>query len=664
MEENLDISTSDRERRCGGWVPGCLCACLLAAATPTAAAQTTPDGNGSRQSSAAANALRYLDIAGAPIAPLNASLMKLGRLRESIGGENRIARLREALAEDVDTWEWTYVAAIKDITGDDVDDAMVLFIQETMTVGTDDEGLPTFSFDSKSTFSARHGRTGRELWSITEKSTDGLTWIIEADVGRKARAGFILVKDQGWSTPQPWVELIAISGKNAHHLWQINLDSTYVSDLNSTHNEPWITGLGDFLPGRASDLLIGLVTHTGTDYSTIYDTAVAVINGRNGKRIDHPARELTVDWIPLPWAVGDQDGDGLRDYAFGNNYGVVLRQGPEIGDPPEAKLGGVTRLRKATTGELIWEEGGLDLGRLAFAGTVDQQFGDRRPEFFIWVWDYEIEILQLPIPLPPLPIGIGGISRTRSLTYVMDGGGTVRFMKGMDLIQAPGRIDDDEGGDFIGLRWPRDGKKIRIKLFAFNSYGEKLWSREHKSPFPEAVCKDLCITFSYIAGGEAGDLQPDGRKDLVFYVESERANVESFHHYTVSGLTGRKLHQGGEELWAPGFSFDRKGADLLETYRNEGSIGIKTRDGTDGSTLIKATLGSDLPAVRKDGLIFELGDVTGDGCSDLLFTIYTTGGTYAVVLDGGNGKPLWSEVLQGPKRAISIETTMDRNRAC
>jgi hypothetical protein len=117
-------------------------------------------------------------------------------------------------------------------------------------------------------------------------------------------------------------------------------------------------------------------------------------------------------------------------------------------------------------------------------------------------------------------------------------------------------------------------------------------------------------------------------------------------------------------LRAPGVSFDNHAADLLEVYRKEGSVDIRTRDGHDGSTLIETTIGSNLPAIRRDGVMVDFGDMTGDGCTDMLFTIDSTGGTYSVVLDAGTGKPLWKEVLLGAPRTISVGATVDQNRAC
>lgn len=609
-------------------------------------------------------ALQFLDVGDAPIPALNASLAKLNAIRQSVGGRSFIEDLISAIDANERTFASSALFSVQDITGDGVKDAMVIHSRWTVSISQDGVGYPTFSMDGEVTFSARQGRTGRRLWEITETAQDGYVWLMQANVGAKGEPGFILVKDQGWSTPQPWVVLTAIRGGDASALWESRMDSVYMSSTMTTYNDPWIMGRGDFLEGRATDLLIALVTWVPVEYPTMfYDVGVAVIDGSDGKRVEHPDRERSLGWLPVPWPVGDQDADGLRDYVFGNNFGI-LTQDPGSKDPlTPPQVGGIMRARQGNSGREIWSLGGLDLGDsddFAAAWSAGDQFGSRKPEVLIVVQEFEPEILDVPIPLP-IPIWLGG--RLLERTYVVEGAGDLRFEKPALLFYAPGRIDGDDEGDFLVLHYRFGRGGVRIRLGAVSSHGEDLWERRYHTPPPPGVCTEFCFLFGYLGIDAAGDLQPDGGRDLAFYVGLDNGEGRIFDHYVVDGLTGLKLHEGGEELLAPGVTFDRHGSDLLEIFRHKNGNEVKTRDGTDRSLLLAMEFPSDLP-LRRNGLSVDLGDVTGDGCSDLLLTVRAADGTYALVIDGGKGKRIWSEVLKGRKREVALEVTAAQNHRC
>lgn len=593
------------------------------------------------------------------------SWLLLQQMRQTLGGKEYVEQLVKAMQQEVDTFRFVYTAPVHDITGDGDDDVLILDEIMTITYGSEDAGLPGITFDTKLTISARHGKTGRELWNKVLKARDGFVGVIPGKVGAAAKNGFFIVLYEDESTNSNRVVVSAITGSDAKTLWETDFTTTYIEGVNISQDEPTVTGVMDGLRGKASDLLVARTTTIPLPAATIYDTGVSMIDGTDGKRVDHPDRERSIEWWPLPLPAGDQNGDRLDDYTLGNNFGIVMPP-TEPGDPdPPIQVGGIMRARLATTGEMIWEIGGLDLGTFwAITYPVGDPFGDRRPELFTWLFDIEFLPLDLPIPIPwPLPIYVGDIFYSER-TYVIEGGGSLRFMKNEILMFSPGKINKDDEGDILGVRFP-ENEDIKIMIDAFSSWGKALWKKSYTAPRPDSVCKnDLCNLGWGLGAGWIGDMHPDHGDDFGLYFYSERAEADRTDIYAVDGLNGKIEHKGHEEMWPLGETLDGHGTDFVDIVDGNQDLDLKAWDGTDASTLWRSNITSDFPSLKKNPFWVTTGELTGDRCIDLLFTVFATEGTFLAIVDGGNGKEIWSENLLGPDREITVTASKDQNRTC
>lgn len=604
------------------------------------------------------------------------------RAEQALGGSEWVEAAARAQQQGLDTFTVNFVSALNDVTGDGADDVLVGRMASTINITPELGGAEDISIDSTLRISVRQGSTGRELWSTTEKIEDGQMFLFEAKVGPRSSNGFILERYVGVTSDEPRLEITTFRGRDGRELWTNEFTATHVEPVG-TKDRPFVTGLFDALPGPQTDLLLSLTTSTELNASAAaYEVSVSVIDGATGEVQAHPVVERAVNWWPGPEPAGDQNGDGLDDYVIGNNLTTSPPE-TEPGSPePPVLVSGVLRSFAGRDGEALWELPGLDLGYRIHLVEIGDQFGDSRDDLLLWVDDYDFEGLDIPIPIPA--IGIGGLGRKEThVTYVIAGGGELRFKKSGLVRFTPGRIDGDDEGDLLRAldsyqRAKSDSQNGNsLKLDAFNSHGELLWSR-----VPEVPNSDLCRVPA-ACGREAwawdiSDVDLDHGRDLAARFRSGGPEQSTHDMLVIDGLTGKMIWSGGSELMPLQGSLDGSGSDLIVARRTTqqkalNRLVLKAQDGRDRSMLFKTTIETTYPADSgKAGLLADaefrpwlsLGDVTGDGCKDLIVQDLSGQSDYVVIIDASDGSELWSEHLNDPPTEIKVRAGRDHNKAC
>jgi hypothetical protein len=577
--------------------------------------------------------------------------------RRTPAGAKTLEAVERALVlarrEEVYKGRFAYAIPARDLSRSGGRDVLGVEYAYTLTYDSGYLGS-TFKLDSVITVKAFEGRSGDLLWKRTDRVENGVAYPVDARVGKGAGNGIIWMRIDGLYGPvqDTRLTLTALAGPTGRKLWRHRYEGKIVEggDAAQTYaGVPVAVDTFDALPGQHTDVLIGTGNIVAVYYQVIAaDVGTAVIDGQNGSETTHPQREQALRWVPAPWATGDLDGDGLDDYVFSNLNGAAVGEEPTDPDPI---TGDVLKGRRGRDGGELWITVGFTYGDVAWMYPTKDTSGDRVADLLVMTNNDE-----------PLITGTG---RSWDLYLVSGRTGAIQWQKLGGWPYSPGDIDGDGYSDIVARDafLDRNDDYAAMRFFGYSATGKRLYNRVIKTP--------LGLTGKSLGYGvgwgfwQIGDLQPDGLVDSYVGISASNDVSETYDHYAVDARSAKVLHRGGKELLPLGDELDARGTDLATIEVDGQRVIISARRGSNATQLWRSTITSDLPFRIKDHFVWaESADLTGDKCGEVLVAISAEGGSYLIVLDGGNGRLMWFRTLYGHKLKAGAAAEADRNPAC
>lgn len=453
-----------------------------------------------------------------PPAPVSVSDLVEQRLHRSLSilehGSDRRAELGHT-SPDV----YTYYRPVEDMTGDGLDD----IVQVTREHVYLEEG--NAEEEAEVTLTLLRGHDGKWMWSRRRSAVDGSIYVIRADLGRRGRAGFYIVR-----TYEPWVDvqmrIEAITGRG-EVLW-----TRTIAPKASRENLSY-SALFNGLRGKADDLLFGKVTTIKgaeglgplPDEPDQMTSSSFVVDGRTGKIREHPAEPTRSGVYAIPDPAGDLTGDRLDDYVMLN--GPVYSAGYE----PDR-----LRARRGTNGEQLWtsEEVATTYGSVVSSIDLD---GTRLVDLVVHTWPWAETRRD---------------RRYNEPIFALDGSDGRVLWRDQAMYFGPTQDVDDDGAAEALLVKPSNMMSRRgAAVVARSGDGRVRYRRFHRvqSEEPGRLYTDL---------SQVGDAGVDGHPDLLLSQSVGRRTTKTL----VSGRTGRgrPLPMGGAPVYG---SVDNRGHDLF-----------------------------------------------------------------------------------------------------
>lgn len=544
-----------------------------------------------------------------------------------------------------------------DLTGDGFDDVLAV----DFNFGAAGLGLEGTS----TTLTAFGGRTGKILWA--EEFEREMSFPVAVRLGAKARTG-VLIVTLDWANDTTRFVALDHRGRRAYR-HEFTASSTFDRGQLTGREDVVSFGVLNALPGRASDVLIGIASvrevppvHPGAPTIAGY-TKTVVIDGKSGGLVSHADPELGVGRVPVPLAGPDLDADGLEDQ-------VVTYVLPDLPADEETGLPGLpsasgqyVRGRRGSDGAKLWTSEALDLADdwesppLLVQTDLGRVTRDRSHEVVLHYDPFGFVGTSFRWFSPhPDPKG----------TWVIDGkNGTVLWWRDVTSPLVSRDVDGDGRRDVVATVDVNTRKRSGTRLLALSSLdGKDVYARF----FPQRRGKDERVE-SFL--WRAGDLQPDGVGDYLLQQSLRRDSPNSTRWRMmpprfVSGRTGAQLGRRSWHTFPMWASLDGRGDDLFAYAHGPPNV-ARIADGRTRELLLVTAL--DIPMTLPtdhDLLSVDAGHLDGDGCADLVGTLVSSKDTFVVALDGGSGKLTWSKRQLGLDVGGPIVQTRrhDANSAC
>ncbi|HEV2756887.1 MAG TPA: hypothetical protein VG318_14060 [Actinomycetota bacterium] len=543
-----------------------------------------------------------------------------------------------------------------DLTGDGLADVLAL--------GYEDGPGGLGGAEGRTHVTALSGLSGRTLWS--RSFDEGFAFPIDLTLGRRGRSGVLMVS---FRYPAPTVAFIGIDSRG-RDVYRHEFAPTNSADAGvvSGREEVVSFDLLDALPGRATELLIGVadVRQVPQAHESLPDlvarTRSLLVDGRNGNLDVHQYTEVGVGRVPIPLAAPDLDGDGFDDQVV--TYVVPdLEYDEETGLPivPDATMEHV-RGRRGSDGVKLWTSPPLDIAsEWESPNLVVTRLGDYKR-------DGSEELLLSLDPYGYRSSSIrwtGGPPDPHGLWLLSGKDGNLHWYARGHSPTLLGDLDVDGRGDLVTAVDVSGRRKSGTWLVARSGLdGASLYRR-----FFRLNAKGVEVVESFLGG--VGDLHPDGAQEVILQQALRRefdGGMEwaLFHPRLVSGRTGTKIPRSGH-VYPIHASIDGRGDDL-ETF--PGGDSLAEAHFVDGSTRrLRLSVGFDIPLTLPtdmDYLLAIAAPLNRDACADFVGTLSNETSTFAVMIDGGSGRVLWSRRQLGLELGGPIVQTLrvDRNRAC
>jgi hypothetical protein len=564
--------------------------------------------------------------------------------------------LIEVLAADqTTTFSGSYVdvMTVGDLDRDGRSDLLAgLYRYEVTFNDSNDPLAPPLQEKVHSRLRVISGRDGRPIWHKNYKS---FIWPVRARVGQDARRGLFMIHGLGtWTGPIEDRELRidALEGASGKRIWRRTYRSVVSesTDVSAYVGVPSGLDVFDGLPGKQTDLLVS-VSDVAGDYSTFVSrTTTNVIHGADGAQTQHPAQDVSVNWITGAWAVGDVGGTRFDDYVVPAERGVAL---PSDQEPPE--VGGIVTARTGATGADIWVEGGYEFVELAWVYQLGDAIGDAHRD---------IGIVTLEQSDPSTLFGFNGLE---FLTYLTDAGAGNRIWRKPDgWPNSPGDIDGDGKAEVItrDAVWRQRRGELVFQQHAFEGSGRKLWKRDVVRSYEVGPCPGSCGAGYGSGWMNVGDLHGDGLQDtFVMNSIQQDPGEDSTFNYTVSGGTGRVVDSGGQELQAFGAAIDGRGTDVVDVDASGTDLSLTARSGDKDRLLWRTQLTFDTLFDRRASRSLTGLDLGRDGCDDVVAVVDSPKATIVVAIDGASGRIKWQRTVDGDARILD-STVTDRLHRC
>lgn len=496
--------------------------------------------------------------------------------------------------------------------------------------------LDDYSLEAKTEVVALSGRDGSTLW---RKEYDDFAWPIALKLGDGRRGAVLIHGLFSMLGPISEYQLIfdAVDGSKGKRQWRRSYESVILgTNVGAAGaNAPLWLDIFDGVGNGADDILLAVGDFAATYGGFAVTTRSLVIDGATGEEREHPARDLGTNWIVVPMAVDDLNGDGKDDY--------VVPVSPVPGGGRDAVIA-----RSGQDGGEIWRAEGYDFSDIAWVFPLPDTGGDG-------IGDFAIATFKSP-------------ESWRFESILVDGtAGEALWRHGGWGAFSPGDIDRDGRADVI----TRDGDvsfgkgKFILSQWAYTGKGKELWARRIESRYKARRCRGSCSIWAGIGWWEVGDLQPDGLTDSFVYqfIEQDPGEDRTFA-FTVDGKTGRRLVSGGKGFYALGVAVDGRGTDVAQVNVRRSSLAVTAGRGTDGSPLWHSDVAYELPRVRRDPWLMGM-DLSGDRCGDVLVVLRGHRGGLLLALNGADGTLLWSRAIR-TKHAHAHQNLIfgDNNTAC
>jgi hypothetical protein len=468
---------------------------------------------------------------------------------------------------------------------------------------------------------AYSGRTGQSLWraapatgSVTRAvpirldTGDGVLVVGDDDVGTVGSAGSTLVGG---------TVLTALDGAGAV-AWSTSTRGGYqrLGDGNLVVSrtyveQPYFVGVGQFVPDRAEDVALAVLTEVATPAGAVARLSARVVDGTTGvvsERFSVVSERARLRLSALP----DLDRDGSRDLA-------VHRR---TGDETVLEAWSAARAVRLWTSPPLSAASDLDTG---FAGDAN---GDGVPD-----------ILLTPV-LRDLTSNHS--EPTRGVFHLVDGArGTRRWTRAGIRAVPVGDVGQDGRPDVVVLdQAPPD--ESGVSAVAIDGTGRVRWSVSRALP---GLTTAAALPTSRLE--PAGEVDGDGVTDLVYLLRSQPLGAAPRTDAgVVSSRTGRVSRTGAAGV-PVGVAVDGRGSDLVEAARSGNLLHVVARDGRSGRPLWRTSVS--LPAGYRESVETVSGArLDRDPCGDVLVTS-TDGETYVTyAFDGASGAPRWTLRRTGP----------------
>lgn len=543
-----------------------------------------------------------------------------------------------------------------DMTGDRRDDVLALEL---------DFGPGGLALTEMSTrFEALDGRTGRSLW---RREFDRFTLPVPVRLGRKARTGVLAPsRDNEDDT----TTFLAIDHRGRTFYEQSFQAASRADAGVVTGREDVISfDVQNSLRGGATEVLIAIadVRQTGEVDpalpALVGRTRTATIDGRTGRVVTHPDVEVGVGRVPTPLVAPDLDGDGLDDHVITYVLPDAERDeetGLPIVPDPRAEY---VRGRRGTDGAKLWTSDPLDFGddwdgpALQAEVGLGDQTRDGHDEI---VLSYD----RFPSFRPDMQFGFPS-PHLQGVWSLSGKDGDLLWHRSMTSVVVVEDIDRDKRRDVVLVEDVSGKKRSGSRVVGASGLDARpVYGRF----FPVPRDEDQQVE-SYV--WEAGDLQPDGVRDVVLWQVLERhldnggGEWEIRDPMLLSGATGARF-AGSRHVSPLRASLDGRGDDLYR-WDTSSLAGIDVVDGR--TRALRLSIDFDIPLTLPaddDYLIPMVARLDGDRCADFVGTLANSRSTFAVAIDGGTGRLLWAKRQRGLELGGPIQQTrrVDRNRAC
>ena len=555
------------------------------------------------------------------------------------------------------TFSGSYVDVIRagDLNSDGMGDVVAGLFRYEVTLDESGNPLaPPVSEKFHTRLRATSGKDGSAIWT---KNFDDGVWPVPARVGKNGSPGLFLFHGLAtWLGPiqDREVTIDAVNGASGRRIWR----KAYRSVASQSHEGQLYVGVPtgidhfDGLPGKSTDLLVGVGDIAGTWQAYVTRTTTLVLDGKDGTETRHPAQDVGVNWLPSPWAVPDVGAARFDDYVVPSDKGVAL---PEQGAP---QVGGILTARTGDAGEQLWTEGGYEFTQLAWVYKLGDVVGDSHRD---------IGVVTI-VGGSPSPLGIGFFTGAgRWVTYLTDAGaGIRRWRKPLAWPYSPGDFDGDGKDEVVtrDTRWRHDKGEIAYVQQAYDGQGRQWWHRSIERRYDRGPCPMSCGAGYGSGWWEVGDLQQDRRTDtFVQNSISQDPGGEFDFNFTISGRTGRVVDSGGAELQAFGAAIDGRGTDVVDLEASGTDLRLDARSGDADRLLWRSELTFDTLFGSDASRRLTHLTLDRDRCDDVIAIIDSPKATIVVALDGGSGRVKWQRTIDGGARILD-STVSDRLHRC
>lgn len=518
----------------------------------------------------------------------------------------------------------------------------------------DGDGLPdisgvTFGDTTTEVFALR-GRTGAPLFSTTVATPDASCPTCDltissteiyggARVGPTGRPGHVTVSitdkvNDAIAGYRDEVSMLVTGidyrGKQA---WQFAAEGVIVESVAGAvfSHVPLPLSVADFHGGAASDLLLGTLDGLVTVGVDQVELQLAMVDGAAGAARDLGEPFTAEDDLYRVGMTPDLSGDQKADLL------LIRDQGRQLA------------AHRAT-----------DLGRLWSRGTPDS--------WLYPLWDLtgdgrtELLVVGLGLPTSPSsPSSAPSSEPTTPFTLVDGAKGATLWSGAAQGIDFLGDINRDGMEDLLLSTFQRTSSGVTAKLVAMTTAGRRLWALDHAAR--GTIPKDASPMHRVEV---VGQVDADRVWDIVVHVgyfqkqaapTTPGGDISSFDPVTlratlIDGRRGKAVREMKSRSALYG-AVDGRGDDFMQTAQS-GRETLVRRGETD-AVLMKFRTDA---ATRWS----EAARLDSDRCADLFVTVDVGSRTTFLVVDGGNGRAIWSRAYGGP--AARVVSSGDANSIC